>query len=81
MRWVEVLRKYEDSFCTIVAMIETLKQHGISIDDEMDKLARSQKIRGLVHPRFEPLISAIESEDAEELKRALANMQMPDGKI
>jgi hypothetical protein len=71
---MEVLKKYEDAFCTIAAMIETLKQHGVPIDKSLDELARSQRIRGLVHASFEPLMSAIESEDAEALQKALLDM-------
>ncbi len=76
-----VMKQYENAFCTVVAMIETLKQHGIPIDEGLDQLARSDKIRSLVHPSFEPLLSAIESEDAEELRKALLKMPMPQWKM
>ena len=75
---IDVLEKYENSFCTAVAMTKVLKEHGILIDEKLDELAHSNEVRGLVHPRFAPLISAIESEDDEALRQALLSMQTPD---
>lgn len=78
---IAALKKYEDASCTILAMTETLKRHGIPIDEKLDELAHSDRIRGLGHSLVRPLIAAIEHEDAEELQKALLSMRMPEWKM
>ena len=69
---LNLLEKYEQSFCANVAMSLVLKKHGL-LTDEI-----SGQIRATVHARFAPLIAAIEAQDEEAAREALLNMPTPN---
>jgi hypothetical protein len=73
---LKILKKYEESFCTNVAMSLVLKEHGL-LTGAVDKLSHSNDISATVHRHFAPLIAAIEHEDDEALLEALLRMPMP----
>lgn len=74
---LNVLKDYEKSFCSNVAMSLVLKEHGL-LTENVDNLAHSGDISSKVHRQFAPLIAAIEREDDEAAKQALLNMPTPN---
>ena len=76
-----VLKQWEDAFCNAFAMSLVLREHGIPVDDKLRSLANSDHVRGVVHPRFQRLLSAIEAQDDEVLRQELLHMPTPYPKI
>lgn len=73
---MKVLKQWEDSFCANVAMSLVLKEHGL-LDEKVDAMSRSDRIREVPRARFAPLTRAIESEDDEALRQELQRMPPP----
>jgi hypothetical protein len=65
---LNLLQKYEQSFCANVAMSLVLKKHGL-LTDEI-----SEQIRTTVHAQFAPLFAAIEAQDEAAMHEAFLNM-------
>jgi hypothetical protein len=66
--FLDLLHKYEQSFCANIAMSLVLEKHGLLTNDI------PEQIRTTVHAKLAPLFRAIEAQDEAAMRELLLNM-------